>query len=115
MKSSSNTSQKKESVERKQKNDFVPEVGKWYRIEYKAKTRGFTGAAKCVEIDPPFAYKGHYAFTSPLDEGDCFSRWMHFSAKDIKYECEPLPSYKDLLEFWNRKNGKEEKTKKPRT
>lgn len=77
------------------KKDII--VGEWYWIDYQPSPnskRSFVGPAKCVNKES----HEHPAFVSPLNEDDSWRRWMLFAAKDVKRPCDPLPTYKELLD-----------------
>lgn len=81
---------------------MIPEKDKWYMIKYGKITskRGYHGPALCIGSDP--FEKDAYSFVEPACQHLPHWRYsMLFKAKDIKYECEPVPSYLDLMDSYD--------------
>ena len=45
--------------------------------------------------------EGYWAFYSPLKDAEHGLIQMFFDDQDIGDKCEPLPAYKNLLDFYN--------------
>lgn len=74
-------------------------IGEWYHIHYvpsKNSKRSYVGPAKCLS-----AYNEKYneiGFYSPANTSEHGLQQMFFRLRDVKYACNPLPTYEELYE-----------------
>lgn len=85
-----------------------PEIGKWYMIEYADKRepdRSYFGPAECVlysEQDKGWGFRFPDEPESWRNKTSVFGLHL-FKKCDIKHECLPEPSYRELkeqVEYW---------------